>query len=167
MRSCLLLLLFGVLLLACFCYQFFGLFSGNFDGSGVRRSDSPVSRDQAQAATSVNLPPSATACYYINDDAEFQSATRFIRFHIPPQDADNAAAYIISHNHYALSNQTVALKAPITAATMMGVDAQYGPAPWWKLSTITHGYTIPRVGREDFGIWYDADKSLIYVSYAD
>jgi hypothetical protein len=155
-----------LLVFVCVLFQLCSMLRN--DDNLVNRSDTPVSyyQVQDQTATGVKLPPSATNCYYIDADTGFQSVDRYIRFNIPPQEADAAAAYILTHNHYSFSKQTLALKAPITTATSVdAVDAHFGSPIWWKNPVITHGYFVPHVDQEDFAIWYDADKSLIYVHY--
>jgi hypothetical protein len=106
------------------------------------------------------VPPTATTVYYYYHSPGFRSLDFYFCFHIPPEDVSAAMSFLMA-------------KAPTDAAKantpILGPEPlPGGPAFWWKVHTIKHGFAGPSFGSYNSPlIWYDSDTSIMYVHKMD
>jgi len=120
----------------------------------TRRSDTPVTSQQATELLTFVLPPNASDVYYLHHRSGILRLNFYLRFHIPPADAYSAVDFLIANR----AHQTSIAEIPIP-----GAEIPPGPSPWWKAPAIKHGFAIIAPGPFSRSLWYDADASIIYL----
>jgi hypothetical protein len=120
----------------------------------TQRSDSPVSSQQATVLLAFVLPPGANDIYYLHHRVGMFQLNFYLRFHVPPDDAFAAMNFLVANR----ALQTNTNEIPIPGAAIIN-----GPAPWWKVADIKHGFAILAPGSFSRSLWYDSDASVIYL----
>lgn len=147
-----------LLLFLCFLLVF-GLFliliSNNLLQINLtQRSDTPVTSQQATVLLAFVLPPGANDIYYLHHRVGMFQLNFYLRFHVPPDDAFAAMNFLVANR----ALQTNTNEIPIPGAAIIN-----GPAPWWKVADIKHGFAILAPGSFSRSLWYDSDASVIYL----
>ena len=147
------------------------------------RSDKPVTREQAEKALSRKLPASASDFYYLFYAGGLQDLEAYLRFHVDPPQADQAIDEIISENNKTLKQslpyvrssvslrlaegESISMMLPQPAKPFVDAEGRFKPISWWQPQTISNGYFRGENQSYALKIWYDADKSLVYVYQND
>lgn len=151
-----LLILFCAFLLFIFFVIF--LLRNFFASDFIRRSDAPVTSQEANAQLAFAFPPAATNVYYFYHSAGIQWLEFYLRFHVPPGGASAAVDSLIAKS----SHHIASAKIPIP-----GADLPPGAVRWWNVPGIKHGFAVIAPGSYSPSIWYDSDASVIYFFETD
>ena len=117
---------------------------------------------------SSKLPASASEIYYFIHAGGLQELEIYYRFHVDPTQADQAIDGLIADNNKILQRSAQYLKSslpPPQAAKPYYAEGHL--LNWWQPQTIRNGYLRGEKQSYSLDIWYDADKSLVYVSESD
>jgi hypothetical protein len=132
------------------------------------RSDKPLTSAEAG---NLNLPASASEIYYLIYGGGLQDLEYFVRYRVPPSEADQIIETLIAGNNKVMTRTLpflrTSLPSPRPAEPYVDSIGRFKPISWWQPQTIRNGYFRGETAGHAPRIWYDSDNSIIYIYIND
>ena len=139
----------------------------------VLQTSTPISKEEfAAKRLGIPLPSSASSIEFYRKTGGLQQLDFYLRFQVAPEEADAAVERIIDDNNRMMKRSLSYPKTEISVTSVPKVPLPNGASAdgvpgWWRSQQIVRGF----VRGEDVSyaptIWYDADRSIIFLRQGD